>query len=233
VGTALAAPVRWRPARWHGPSAPPTAAVPGWEMLGTPWRQARLCVVDLETTGLDLRRDEVVGYGAVHVRAGRIVAASAVEGLVRPADPEHRGSAAVAVHGLRPADLDGAPDALACADTLLAALRGSVLVAHAAWVETAFLSRLFALRGARLDGPVVDTAALARATGVVRSGDGAEPRLEALAVTLGVPVHPPHDALGDALTTAGVLLALLARLERDGVPTVADLTRLTRRHSYR
>jgi len=228
VGAALAAPVRWRGRPAAGPDA-----VPGWEMLAVPWRQARLCVVDLETTGLDLRRDEVVGYGAVQVRSGRIVAASAVEGLVRPADPGHRGSAAVAVHGLRPADLDGAPDALACADALLAALRGCVLVAHAAWVETAFLSRLFTLRGVRLDGPVVDTAALARATGVVRPGGGAEPGLETLALTLGVPVHPPHDALGDALTTAGVLLALVSRLERDGVPTVADLTRLTRRHSYR
>jgi len=49
--------------------------------------------------------------------------------------------------------------------------------------------------------------------------------LEYLARTLDMPVHCPHDALGDALTTAQVFLALVSRLESiHGPMTVRALT---------
>ncbi|MFZ0159102.1 MAG: DUF294 nucleotidyltransferase-like domain-containing protein [Kineosporiaceae bacterium] len=70
----------------------------------------------------------------------------------------------------------------------------------------------------------VDTAALARQTGMAPSGsDDSEPSLERLALSLGLPVHTPHHALGDALTTAGVLLALVTRLEARDPQTVRTL----------
>jgi DNA polymerase-3 subunit epsilon len=200
-------------------------------MLGAPWREAQFCVVDLETTGLDLRRDEVVAYGAVVVRAGRVIAGSAVQGLVRPSRTAF--PAAAAVHGLLPADLEGAPGPRECAARVAEVLDGRVLVAHAAWVERAFLTPILRQVGVRLDGPVVDTAALARAADVVPPRAGAEPPLEDLAVRLGLPVHTPHEALGDAMTTAGVLLALASRLEGAQAPedlTVSQLALLSRRH---
>lgn len=204
--------------------------VPGWAALPLAWRDAELCVVDLETTGLDLDRDEVVAYGAVVVRAGRVVVGSALHGLVRPAVAPS--AASVQVHGLRPADLAAAAEPHQAARRLAQALAGRVLVAHAAWVEVAFLRRLVRLDGGRFEGPTVDTAALARATGLVR-GTEHEPPLEDLARTLGLPLHDRHDALGDALTTATLLLALVARLERRGPLTVRDLTELSRRHALR
>jgi DNA polymerase-3 subunit epsilon len=202
-------------------------AVPGWAMLDRPWREAELCVVDLETTGLDLRRDEVVAYGAVIVRDGRVVVREAVEGLVRPSAAASTG--AVTIHGLLPERLTHAPSPPEAAAALVEALAGRVLVAHAAWVETAFLRRLLALAGARLDGPVLDTAALARAAAVAPGGP-AEPALDGLAERLGLPVHPRHDALGDALTTAAVLLALATRLDRREPQTVRSLAALSRSH---
>ncbi|GAA4711491.1 hypothetical protein [Phytohabitans rumicis] len=45
----------------------------------TPWREAEFCVLDLETTGLDLRRDEIVAYGAAIVRPGPVAQAAWVE----------------------------------------------------------------------------------------------------------------------------------------------------------
>ncbi len=202
-------------------------AVPGWAMLDRPWREAELCVVDLETTGLDLRRDEVVAYGAVVVRGGRVVVREAVEGLVRPSPTASTGT--VTIHGLVPGRLAHAPSPRDAADVLAAAMSGRALVAHAAWVETAFLRRLLALAGARLDGPVIDTAALARATALAPGGDR-EPALDGLAERLGLPVHARHDALGDALTTAEVLLALATRLDRDEPQTIRSLATLTRSH---
>jgi hypothetical protein len=45
----------------------------------------------------------------------------------------------------------------------------------------------------------------------------------------GLPVHPEHDPLHDALTTAQLFLALATRLERHGRGTLGALRRLAGR----
>ncbi|MGH2743017.1 MAG: exonuclease domain-containing protein, partial [Thermoleophilaceae bacterium] len=53
----------------------------------TSWRVARFVAVDLETTGLDPGRDEIVSFAAVPVEGARVVAREAVRGLVCPEAP--------------------------------------------------------------------------------------------------------------------------------------------------
>lgn len=197
----------------------------------TPWREAEFCVIDLETTGLDLRRDEVVSYGAAIVRHARIPCGEVVYRQLRPSRPISIG--AMTVHGLRAADLAGAARIDEALNELVGLLAGRVPVAHAAWVERAFLDRALARHGRWLHRVMVDTAALLRATRLDGGQGGREPSLEAAARRLRLPVHTPHHALGDAFTTAQLLLALATRMER-GRParavTVADLYAVSRHH---
>jgi DNA polymerase III subunit epsilon len=196
------------------------------DRAATPWRQAHFCVVDLELSGL-ARRDEIVAFGAFPVDAGRVVAGGAVAGLVRPTRPLP--GASVVVHGLRTQDLADAPagpDALA---PLLAAMAGRVIVAHHAWVERSFLSRALARQGAALRGPVVDTDALARLLARLDGRPDPPRDLSDLAASLGLPAHRPHDALGDALTTAQLFVALATRLDAHRPETVASLAAARRR----
>jgi DNA polymerase-3 subunit epsilon len=188
----------------------------------TPWRRAAFCVVDLETTGLDPRRDAIIAWSAVPVDGGRIVLGGAREGLARPVDGVP--PASVRIHGLRESDLAAAPPLSEAADALLEAMAGRVLVAHAAWVERAFLSRALRSRGARLRGPVVDTSVLGRLWLSERDG-GAPPALPLgeLARALALPIHRPHSAAGDALTTAQAFIALAAHLDSLGGETVRSL----------
>lgn len=198
----------------------------------TPWRAAEFCVLDVETTGLDLSRDEIVSFGAALVVGGRIPCGQVVYREVRPGRPVS--VAAVTVHGLRTVDLAGAPAIGDVLDELIGLLSGRVLVAHAAWVERAFLDRALRPRGHRIGRAVVDTAALLRACRLVEPAGGVEPNLESAARQLNLPVYTPHQALGDAFTTAQVFLALAARLERGpaGRPlTVRDLARVSGHHS--
>jgi DNA polymerase-3 subunit epsilon len=200
----------------------------------TPWRDAEFCVVDLETTGLDLRRDDVVSYGAAIVRHARIPCGQVTYRQLRPTRPISAG--AMTVHGLRSADLADAPPIGEVLDELIELLAGRVPVAHAAWVERAFLDRALRPRGRRLGRVVIDTAALLRACRLADADAGHEPNLEAAAKRLRLPVHTPHHALGDAFTTAELLLALATRLERtpDGRRprplTVGDLYAVSRHH---
>lgn len=192
------------------------------------WRDARWAVVDLETTGLDAARDEILSIGIVPIDGGRIRAGAMLERLARP----ERMPAAdtVRIHGLRPADLAGAPPFDDVLDDVLEALTGRLPVAHWASVERAFLAPALRRRGLRLRGEILDTALLARIWLYEREGRAA-PRLQlgALAAQLGLPVHRPHHALGDALTTAQALLALCSHLERRGRLTVGTLYALQER----
>jgi DNA polymerase-3 subunit epsilon len=169
------------------------------------------CVLDLETTGLDLRRDEIVAYGAALVAQARIPCGRVAYGLVRPARPVS--VPALTVHGLRAADLADAPPVHDVVADLVDLLSNRVLVAHAAWVERAFLNRVLRPHGLTLGRAVIDTAALLRACRLVDGNTVSEPNLEAAARHLGLPVHTPHHALGDAFTTAQLFLALATRLE--------------------
>ena len=50
---------------------------------GTPWREARWCALDLELTGLDPRKDEIIAIGAVPIEEGRILLGESAYTLVR------------------------------------------------------------------------------------------------------------------------------------------------------
>lgn len=184
--------------------------------LDVPWREVEYCVVDVETTGLSLRRDEVISFGSVLVQSGRLCWGTRTYLPIRPSGPISE--TAMTVHGLRRQDLEAAPAIADVVDVIRAQLDGRVLVAHAAWVEQTFLGRAVPGVGRRRP-PVVDTAALLRATGVAAGGTGHEPELEAASMSLGLCVHTPHHALGDALTTGEVFLATVSRLEREA-PTL-------------
>lgn len=194
----------------------------------TPWREASFCVVDLETTGLDPRHDEVVSFAALAVDDGRVRLDTALDRIVRPTRPVS--VASVRIHGLRRSDLDHAPVIDEVIDELLATLTGRVLVAHATWVERAFLRPVLRRAGVRLRRPLVDTALLGRLWLQLRDGDS--PRrlgLARLCEALGLPSHRPHTAMGDALSTAQAFLALATNLEAEGPETVASLARADQR----
>lgn len=190
------------------------------DQLDVPWDRARLVVVDFETTGLGAR-DTIISFGAVHIDGGRLVGRSSVYGLVRPDVPVSPES--IGVHAIRACDLAEAPSLPEALDPLLAAMVGRVMVAHAAWIETAFLDRALAARGTAGEVPTVDTAELAWSHFGLPRDPVRAPALETVAERLGLPVFTPHHALGDAWTTAVVLLAVARLRSRDGSIRLGDL----------
>jgi len=197
------------------------------------WRTYTYCAIDVETTGLDLKSDEVISIGAVTVLDGRFSNTGNFYEVVKPAKTPSAES--IRIHGLRPSDLESAPTIEGVAKELAEYTTGKIFITHARWVEEAFLSGPF--KGARAKYPkrVIDTASLARHLGVVETTSAREPSLELLAKTLNLPVFAPHHALGDAMTTAAVFLALANRMDaersrnRDKPLTLNELLLISRR----
>lgn len=201
----------------------------------TPLYSAKLLAVDIETTGLDPRRDIVLSMGFVPLDGLSITLRGAGGGVVRP---PRRGARAAdnapapggarshgevgqsaAVHGLTDDVVAQGVPLEQALDELLVALRGRVLLAHFVTIERDFLSAACrAIHGVDLPLTVVDTLELQRLIvggpeGQVRSG---ALRLAAAREHFGLPRYRAHDALTDALACAELYLAQVTRLGQRG-----------------
>jgi len=199
-------------------------APPGPE---TPLTDLALLAVDIETTGLDPRRDRVLSIGWLPVDGGRVRLGGAGRVVVRDGGGAAGVGQSATVHGLTDDRLSGGvplEDAVAC---LLAALTGRVLLAHFAQIETGFLTAVCERAwGAPLPCVVVDTFELERRA--VAGGWGSEPARGALRLWTarerrGLPVYRAHEALTDALACAELYLAQGAELQARSPETTLTL----------
>jgi DNA polymerase-3 subunit epsilon len=205
-------------------SRPP--ARPVGRLRRRPWRYAGFASLDLELTGLDLERDEIVSFGVVPIDTGRISIGRSTYREVRPGVPMR--PASIAVHELRPADLGSSPGFDDVIDDLRRALAERYVLAWAAHVEAAFLSRAFGRSPTWWRKRIIDVRELTSSVERSRHDSSGDRSLTAVARRLGVPVEQPHHALDDALTTAMVFLVLMPELERAGIDTPRALLRAGR-----
>ena len=111
-------------------SAPPPAGPP-WDL---PLTEATLAMVDLEMTGLDMARDR-----DVEICVERVLGGQRVGFFSTLLNPGERVGGAAHVHGIDAAEIAAAPRFEAVAHDVISALRGAILVAHAAAWDVGFL----------------------------------------------------------------------------------------------
>ena len=181
-----------------------------------PWTEVEHWTLDLETTGLDPRRDEILSAGLVPIRGGTIHWGDRRYRLVRPGGDG--ASEAIAVHGLLPSEVAGARPRSELVAELAELLEGRILVVHWGRLDVAILRRAFREEGVPWPRPeVIDTVRLLerldRRRSLVEPFARATPtQLGEARRALGLPPHREHHALYDALATAELYLLLRARL---------------------
>jgi len=192
------------------------------------WDEVDYWALDLETGGLDPRRDPILAVGMLPVRSGTIRLGEAFESLVRPEAERAMSAESVRAHQLVPRDMRGAP---ALADVLReidSRLAGGVLLVHQAAIDVRFLVRAHRTAGIRWPKPVVvDTVDLLMRAAKQRrfidpdAQDGPPTlNLAAARASYGLPAYGAHDALTDAVSTAELFLVLRRELS---VRTLRDL----------
>lgn len=183
----------------------------------TPLVALSAIALDTETTGLDTSAARVIQIGGVRIDRGRLVEAGSLNRLVKPdvkIPPR-----TTEIHGLTDADVAGAPLFADIADTLEKWTGRSIWLGYAIGFDLAVLSREYE----RARRPWVQPRALdVRHLVQIVSPNIPDQGLETVAEWLGLDVEGRHTALGDAILTAKVYLALLPRLLERNIRTLAE-----------
>jgi DNA polymerase III subunit epsilon len=204
----------WR-RRWQLRRMPPgplrTYLEQPFQATRADYRELDYLAIDLETTGLDSRRDLILSVGYVTVRGTIIDLSTARHRVVRidRSIPE----ASAVIHQITDDQAAMGSELDEVLAELLEALAGKVMIAHHASIEEGFLSNACKrCWGQALLMRVVDTQVLAHRTFERRQIPfrASDLRLHALASRYNLPRYGAHNALSDALTAAELFLAQAA-----------------------
>jgi DNA polymerase III subunit epsilon len=182
--------------------------------------ETRFVVADVESSGLNPRKDALIAIGAVVVQGGQIRLGESFEMVIQQAAPSS--DANILIHRISSEDqLNGAP----AVDVLTAFLEfvgTSPLVGFHAAFDAAMLDRAYRKSlGIAFDREWLDLAWLAPAL----KGEGASHARRSLddwLNTLGIEIMARHNAAADALGTAQLLQALFPLAKKRGLVTPED-----------
>ncbi|CAN0434587.1 unnamed protein product, partial [Phaeothamnion confervicola] len=190
---------------------------------------ARLVVVDVESSGLDVRHDRLISIGALAVSHGTIQFAQSFETILRQDAPSTTENILVhRIGGTRQCEGDEPSTALL---SFLDFAGKDPLVAFHAEFDRILLGRaLEQTLGTGLRQPWLDLAELAPALLGERAPNAKN--LDDWLAACGIGVYARHDALADTLATAQLLLIVLGACAGQGVSTLAGLRAIGRNRRW-
>ncbi|MEK1907965.1 MAG: 3'-5' exonuclease [Pseudomonas sp.] len=185
-----------------------------------PLARRRLVVLDLETSGLDLQRDQLLAIGAVVIEDGAIDFSQQFEATLCRAD--HQASASTLIHGIAPSAIAAGMEPGEALLAFLEFLGDSPLLAfHAAFDQHMLARALKESLGLRLRHPFLDVAELAPLLcpeAPIRQGG-----LDDWLSHFQLQASERHNASADALATAELSLILISKARQQGLLDLASL----------
>lgn len=181
-------------------------------LLNLPIRKLPMLALDLEMTGLDPKKDQIISIGIIPIVKGQIKLNQGQHRLIKI---EGSVGQSATIHGLVDNDLENALPLGEALQWLLKQITGKVLIAHNAPMDLSFIeqalfsqanikARLFAI-----DTLQIEYQRLLRKQPMIKEG---EIRLTKCRERYNLPNYDAHNALVDALSCAELLLAQVSKM---------------------
>ena len=174
--------------------------------------------LDCETTGLDVRHDQIVSIGAVRIVGTRLLTSQRLELLVRPERSLNVDS--MRVHRLRERDVAQGLDPQQAMRLLLDFIGSRPLVGYYLEFDVAMLNReIFPMLGVHLPQRKIEVSSMyydykLRRMPAHARGEPIDLRFATIMNDLALPLREAHDALNDAVM-AGMAFIKLRRLSAE------------------
>ncbi len=173
-------------------------------------------VLDVETTGLNTRTDEIIEIGAVRFENG--VEVAEFSELINPGRPVP--DKVVELTGITSAMLRDKRDLMTVMPEFARFCEGAVLVAHNASFDMSFFRRAFRQAGLPFDFAIMDTLALVRN----QFPQSKSHKLGNMCKQLGVSLTNAHRAVHDARATAQMMVKVLEEVRaQKGITQLGQL----------
>ena len=181
---------------------------------------------DSETTGLDTSSARMIQLGAVRIVHGQVDEAQNFQQMINPGVPIPAESQAI--HGISDADVATAASFAEVVGAFDDWRQDSVLIGYATGFDLAMLKREKQIADLEWSVPrCLDVRFLVN----LLSPNLPDFSLDTIAGWIGVETHNRHSALGDAIATAEIFVALIPRLRERGIRTLAEVERACERFS--
>jgi len=183
----------------------------------TPLIALPVLVLDLETTGLNVKTDRVVQVAGIFMRGDARSEQYEIDTLVNPQVPIPPSS--TEIHNIRDSDIVDAPPFTGIAEQLKKLFSGHVVIGHNIGFDIAILRHEFARAEMSWhEPPIIDIAQLIGALQPALPDTG----FETVTSALGVRIQDRHSAKGDCMAAAEAWGKLIAMLRDREIRTLGE-----------
>ncbi len=163
-------------------------------------RTAKFYAIDIETTGLDFDKDEIISFACVPIINLKILVRDTFYTLINPKSYDYK---AMKFHGISKDNLKDAPEFEEVSERILKISDG-ILVGHTIEFDFTFLKTNFKELGVRFKRDLIDIAMVERWLRRKRKADERDLSLDGMIATYGLKQYYRHNAAADAFFAAQI-----------------------------
>jgi DNA polymerase III epsilon subunit family exonuclease len=194
-------------------------------------KTAKFYAIDIETTGLNFEKDEIISFACVPIINLKILARETFYTLIKPASYNYR---AMKYHGISKDNLMDAPIFEEVADRILKVLDGT-LVGHTVEFDFTFLKTNFKLLGKSFKRDLIDIALVERWLSLKRHADESDFSLDGIMAAYGLKQYYRHNAAADAFFAAQIFQLQIREMMKLGITSAEQVIKAAKslRHADR
>jgi len=191
-------------------------------------KDTKFCVIDLETTGLNVKRDEIIAFACVPVQELKLMVNYAYYTLVKP---EKYKIESMKYHGISIDDLEKAPSFNEASNNILKTLDG-IIVGHSIEFDYMFLKRSFKKIGIKFEKDIIDIILIEKWLAKKDKNMKLDVTIEGLMNRYGLKDYYRHNAFADAFFTAQIFQFETLKLSQYGINSAKKILEIVRAYNY-
>src|SRR5271169_2332577 len=176
-------------------------------------KTAKFYAIDIETTGLDFNKDEIISFACVPIINLKILVRDTFYTLIKPKSYNYK---AMRYHGISKDNLVGAPAFEEVSARIQKSMDG-ILVGHSVEFDFTFLKTKFKSLGMRFKRDLIDIAMVERWLRLKRKTEGNNLSLDGMMAAYGLKQCYRHDAAADAFFAAQIFQIQIREMTALGI----------------
>ncbi|MGD0281599.1 MAG: 3'-5' exonuclease [Dissulfurispiraceae bacterium] len=188
-------------------------------------KAAKFYAIDIETTGLDFDRDEIISFACVPIINLKILVRDTFYTLIKPKSYNYK---AMKYHGISKDNLMDAPVFEEVSDRIQETLDG-ILVGHSVEFDFTFLKTNFKSSGVRFKRDLIDIAMVERWLRKKRKTEENNLSLDGMIASYGLKQYYRHNAASDAFFAAQIFQIQMREIMRLGIDSAEKVIKAAKR----